>query len=76
MSDSYFDTIMMDNRHDPPKMMMVSGQLFILMLTVQFMYKVVLWCTIDILYILIEHKMYLILIINQNLILSDHENKK
>ena len=36
----------------------------------------VLWCTSDILYILIEHIMYLIIIINQNLLLCDHENKK
>ena len=35
----------------------------------------VLCCTSDIfIYILIEHRMYLILIINQNLILCDHEN--
>ena len=42
-----------------------------LMLHVQFMYKL---CYGDILYILIEHIMYLILIINQNLILCDHGN--
>ena len=30
--------------------------------------------TSDILYILIEHIMYLIIIINQNLLLCDHEN--
>ena len=44
-----------------PKMMMVMHQLFTLMLTVQFMYKM---CYI----------MYLIIIINQNLLLCDHEN--
>ena len=35
-----------------------------------------LWYTSDILYILIKHIMYLIIIINQNLILCDHENNK
>ena len=38
MSDTSFNTIIMDNSHDP-KMMMVRHQMFILMLTVQFMYK-------------------------------------
>ena len=56
-----------------PKMMMVMHQMFALMLTVRFMYK--LYYGIQVmLYILGEHIMYLILIINQNLILCDHEN--
>ena len=38
MSDTSFNTIIMDNSHDP-KMMMVRCQLFMLMLTVQFMYN-------------------------------------
>ena len=38
MSDTSFNTIIMNDSHDP-KMMMVRRQLFILMLAVQFMYK-------------------------------------
>ena len=72
MSDSFFDTIIMDNSHDPKN---VDGEALAVHPDVDSPVHVydMLWC--DILYILIEHRMYLILIINHNLILCDHEIK-
>ena len=57
------------------KMMMISRQLFILLLTVQFMYKLCYGVQVIVYIFLLNIISYLILIINQNLILCDHENK-
>ena len=75
MSDTSFNTIIMDNSHDPKN---DDGQASDVHPDVDSPVHIlyVLWCTSDILYIPIEHIMYLILIINQNLILCDHDNIK
>ena len=65
MSESSFNTFIMDNSHDPKNdddqasdvRSDVDSSVYV---------KVVFWCTRDILYFLFEHRMYLILIINQN----------
>ena len=72
MSDTSFNTIIIDDpKNDDGQVSDVHPDVDS---PVHKLY--VLWCTSDILYIHIEHIMYLIIIINQNLILCDHENIK
>ena len=73
VSDSSFDTFIMDNSHDPKNNDGQASNVCSDVVNAVHVYAV-LWCTSYILYIFIEHRMYLILIINQNLILCDHEN--
>ena len=75
MPATSFNTIKIDNSHDPKN---DDGQASDVHPDVDSQVQIlyVLWCTSDILYIHNEHIMHLNIIINQNLILCDHENIK
>ena len=71
MSDTSFNTIIMADSHDPKNDDGQASAVHPDVVSPVHVYDV-LWCTSDNLYIIIEHIMYLIIIINQNLLLCYH----